>query len=201
MFRGKLPGCLLAGLFGAVMIGGAGLATAGEPPMESPLGRLIAGVVGHYLVFRSEFSLTHQQREDIHQAIRQHKAEIGKAVVEVWEKRNTLRDDVLAGKDEQTVRKAADELGKAIGDAAVACLKVRNQIDPVLTDQQRSLIKKFIQDTDADVARFFKEVSRHEAAPGHEKAERAEKAERREKVERREKAPRVREKARPEREK
>ena len=108
MLRGKLLGCVLAGLVGTVTIGGAGVAAAGEPPMASPLGRLIAGVVGHYLVFRSEFSLTPQQREKIHQAIRQHKAELGKAVAEVWKKRNVLRDDVLAGKDEASIRKAAD---------------------------------------------------------------------------------------------
>ncbi len=59
----------------------------------------------------------------------------------VAEKRRALRDATLAeNPNEATIRDAADELGKAIGDAAVVGSKIKAEIHKVLTPEQQEKI-------------------------------------------------------------
>jgi len=167
MFRQKWVAWLLVG---AIALGTVAVPlTAYAAPKtkaelaNTPLGRLIVGTIGRLLVLRSELNVTDEQRAKIREVLVGHKPEIAKEVKAVWVKRNALRDLVLSGKgDEAAIRQAADELGKAIGDAAVLGAKIRGEVAPILTDEQRELIKKFRQDNDQAATTFFQKATKAE---------------------------------------
>jgi Spy/CpxP family protein refolding chaperone len=130
---------------------------------QSPLGRLISGHIGRWMVLRSVLNLTDEQKAKLKEAVKPHKAEIAKAAKGVWEKRTALVGAVLAEQpDEQAIRHAADELGKAIGDAAVLASKVVGDVRPVLTSKQREQLEKFRQDCQTATDRFFQQVTKAE---------------------------------------
>lgn len=163
MLRSKLLACLVVGTLGTVAVA-APLGVAAKNVeygrlANTPLGRLVTGNLGRLLVLRSEMNLTDGQREKIKVVLVEHKPEIASAAKGVWEKRNALRDAVLDEKsDDAAVRKAADELGKAIGDAAVLGRKIRGQVAPILTDPQRKLVKECRADCQQATARFFEDA-------------------------------------------
>ncbi len=66
---------------------------------------------------------------------------------------------ISANPDEKTIRAAADDLGNAIGNAAVLASRIRGQIAPILTDQQRQEIKDFRSQSDQAVDDFFAKVA------------------------------------------
>lgn len=162
----RLMACAVLGLLGvAVAAGPAGAADAKgatwEQAVHSPLGKLITGQIGRLLVLRSELNLTAQQREKIHKVLAEHKGELVKDMKNVFEKRAALHKAILANQpDETAIRKAADELGHAIGDAAVVGSKVAGEVKPILTDEQRQLIKKFCVESHQAVEKFFTQVSK-----------------------------------------
>jgi Spy/CpxP family protein refolding chaperone len=130
---------------------------------DSPLCNLVMGSIGRLMVLRSELNVTGEQNAKIHEVLADREKEIAGQMKEVWQKRNALRDLVLSGKgDEAAIRKAADDLGKEIGNAAVLGTKLRNQIAPVLTAEQRELLKKFRDDNDAAAERFFDKMIKGE---------------------------------------
>jgi Spy/CpxP family protein refolding chaperone len=157
---------LMVGLLVGVMAMGLGAAAAhdyghGEWMHRGPLGKLITGVVGRWMVLRSEMDLTDQQRRDIRKAVAPYRADLLKNAHGVWEKRNALRDAVLAEKpSEEAIRKAASDLGKQIGDMAVLMSKVKGDVAPVMTNDQRALVHKFIKDNDGAFEKFFDEASK-----------------------------------------
>jgi len=164
MVRGRLligvAACLVAG----AAVAAPGLAGPGKGHggfKDTPLGRLITGNVGRMMVLRSELDLTREQKAKIREILVQHKPEIVQKAKAVWEKRNALRDEVLSGEtDEATLRKRSAELGDAIGDAAVLASKLRFEIAPVLTEEQRGKIKQCLADCDQAVEEFFDRVSK-----------------------------------------
>jgi Spy/CpxP family protein refolding chaperone len=124
-----------------------------------PIFRFLEGQLGRWLVFKSEFYLTPEQWMKIHGIVQAHGGELVDAMQGVWQKRDAFRSAVLADKpNEAAIRKAADDLGKALGTAGVATSKVVVEVRPVLTDEQRALLRKFYDDTNVAVAKLFVEL-------------------------------------------
>ena len=93
---------------------------------------------------RSKLDLSDEQKARIRQTVAGHKAEILDAFKEVREKRQALREKVLAEMpSEQAIRDAADQLGKAIGDAAVKASQIAGEVRKNLTTEQLEKIRKF----------------------------------------------------------
>lgn len=136
--------------------GGQGLSRLGD----GPLGRFIQGRIGKLLVLRSKLGITAEQRGRIADVLKAHRAEIAKAVQGVVEKRRALRDAVLADQpDEKAIRAAADGLSKAIGDAAVLASRVRGEVQPILTPEQRETLKAFRAEHDEDLDAFLRKMA------------------------------------------
>ena len=133
--------------------GGAQL--AGPPP----LARLIMGNIGRLLVLRSELNISAEQRKKIAAEIKSHKDEIRPIAKEIFEKRMAIRDAVLnkAG-DRQAIMAAANDLGKAIGDAAVLASKVIAKVKPVLTSEQQERIKNFRMANEKATAEWISQI-------------------------------------------
>lgn len=128
---------------------------------ESALGKLITANLGRLMTLRSELNLTDEQKTKIHDAFKGHKKEIAAEAKQLFAKRNVLRDLVLSGStDEAAIRKAADDLGKEIGNAAVLGVKVRDEVAPVLTDEQRAKIKKTKMEVDESVMSFLDKAAK-----------------------------------------
>lgn len=167
MLHTRVIACALAGLVGTAIaappIVGAVAKSEHGRWAASPLGRLISGHLGRLLVLRSELNVSDEQKAKIKQTVEAKRPEIARAAKGVWEKRTALVDAVLADQpDERAIRKAADELGKAIGDAAVLAAKVTGEVKPVLTSEQRDLVRKCRQDCREATARFFQQTTKTE---------------------------------------
>lgn len=167
MFHSKWTAFLLVGVLATAAVGAPLAATTaanfaqGPRLAQCPLGRLILGNLGRLMVLRSELNVTDQQRQQIVETLKAHKSEIAREAEQVWRKRNALRDAVTAdAPNEKAIRKAADELGAAIGDAAVVAAKIRGEVAPVLTDDQKELIEKCHADCSDAVERFFAEATK-----------------------------------------
>ncbi len=163
MLQGKIFACLLAGTLGTVAVGAPLGAAAGRNMdgrwAHTPLGRLVSGHVGRLLVLRSEMNLSEEQRARIKEVLVGHKPEITKAAKGVWEKRTSLREAVLdETADEAAIRKAADDLSKAIGDAAVLAARIRGQVAPVLNEEQKKLVKQCRMDCQQATEEFFEKA-------------------------------------------
>ena len=127
---------------------------------ERPFMRFIRGEIGRWMVLRSQVDLSDDQKQQIAAVLQSHKAEIVQVVQPIIEKRRALRDAVAAANpDEQAIRAAADDLGKSIGDAAVLAWHIKQQIAPILTDQQRQDIKDFRSQTDQAVDDFMNKMA------------------------------------------
>jgi Spy/CpxP family protein refolding chaperone len=168
MVRMKVMACVLAGLVGTAALAAPPILRTAVPAehgwwLQGPVGRLIVGHIGRLLVLRSELNLTDQQKAKIQQTVVAKKPEIATVAKSVWEKRTALVDAVLADQpDEQAIRKAADELGKAIGEAAVLASKVAGEVKPALSSEQRGLIQKCRRDCRAATAKFFDKATKPE---------------------------------------
>jgi Spy/CpxP family protein refolding chaperone len=127
---------------------------------DHPLMQFIRGQIGRWMVLRSQLDLTSQQKQRIATILQSHKSEIVQAVQPVVQKRRALREAVIAPvPDEKAIRAAADDLGKSIGDAAVLASHIRQQIAPILTDEQKHEIGDFRSQSDAAVDKFFAKMA------------------------------------------
>ena len=168
MLHTRLMAYALAGLLGVAAVAAPPIVRAavkGEHGKwgDTPIGRLISGHIGRWMVLRSELNITDEQKAKIKETIKPRKPEIAKAAKGVWEKRTSLVDAVLADQpNEEAIRHAADDLGKAIGDAAVLASKVVGDVRPVLTTEQREQIQKFRQDRQAATDKFFQQATKAE---------------------------------------
>jgi Spy/CpxP family protein refolding chaperone len=106
--------------------------------------------------------VTAEQREKFRDMLAEHRTEIVGVAKPVVEKRRALRDAVLADHpDESAIRSAANDLGKAIGDAAVLAAKVKPEVSKVLTSEQRDKIKQFRTKNDKAVDEFIDKIASH----------------------------------------
>jgi protein CpxP len=139
---------------------GVGVGAAADGAAGRPMRMLMSGQFGRLLTLRSELQLTDAQREQIKQILQSHRDEIRSAAKPVAEKRRAMRDAALAETpDESAIRTAADELGKAIGDAAVLGAKIKGEVRGVLTSEQRDKVEEFRTQADAAVDAFFESVA------------------------------------------
>jgi Spy/CpxP family protein refolding chaperone len=150
------------GLLGSLLIGSPCGAEPAAPDtsgaLKEGLVRLITGHIGRFLVLRSELSVTPEQKTKIREAVESRKDRIGPVVKSLKDKRRALRDAVRAETpDEAAIRAAADQLGKAIADAAVLASQVVADARKVMTDEQRSRIEQFIKANDTAQDGFLKE--------------------------------------------
>lgn len=123
---------------------------------NSPLGRTIAASFGRVLTLRSDLNVTDEQRQQIRDVLVSHRAEIATTVKSVRDKRVALRDLVRSDKAEKSqIRSAADELGQAVSDAAVKAVELRGKIAPLLSQDQRATIDKFLMENDAAINAFL----------------------------------------------
>jgi hypothetical protein len=112
------------------------------------------------MVLRSDLALTDAQRMQVRELLVQHRAEIATTVKSVRDCRVELRDTVLRGDaDEDTIKSAADKLGAAIAAAAVKAAKLRNNLAPILTDEQQTRARAFQPEVEAQLDQVDKEVS------------------------------------------
>jgi Spy/CpxP family protein refolding chaperone len=121
--------------------------------------RFVVGQLGRFAALRSDLNISDEQRTQIRGLVQEHRAEIAPVAQKIVEKRRALRTAVLADKpDETAIRAAADDLGKAIGDAAVLASKVAGEVKPVLTQEQRDRIGKFRGEHDAATDAFLQKM-------------------------------------------
>ena len=135
------------------------LAAGGGGTFGASLRKMISGQIGRFLVLRSELDVTAEQKAEIRGIVGQYKPQIGEVAQDLKRRRRALREAVRAEKSDQgAIRLAADELGKAIGDAAVLASEVIGQSRQVLTEQQRDRVQQFMKTADQSQDSFFKEV-------------------------------------------
>lgn len=161
MFRNlALVSVLVSGLAtaGVAAAPHAGAAWLKGRAADTPLGRLVTGSIGRWMVMRSELNLTEPQRAQIRDVLVSHRAQIVETVKSLHAKRTALRDTVLQGQGEDQIRAAAAELGNAIAEASVKAAKLRNQVAPILTEDQQKLVGKFIADQDHAVGEFLEQA-------------------------------------------
>ncbi len=145
-----------------------GLGAVAAPHLAShdgdggPLRTLIHEEFGLLKQLHSDMDVTKDQREKIHDVLKEHRDEIAGVVKPLVEKRRALRDAVMAkNPDEAAIRSAANDLGKAIGDAAVLASKVKPEIGKVLTSEQKDKLKDFRHESDKKVDEFVESISGH----------------------------------------
>jgi Spy/CpxP family protein refolding chaperone len=119
---------------------------------DSPMHRLIAGNIGRFLVFRSEFELRDEQKKKIFDILKARKNEILPLADTMLEKRKELRETILKKPtDEQAVRAAATSLSSSIVDASILAAKLVAEAKSVLTDDQWRCILDYRRDQDKAV--------------------------------------------------
>ena len=127
---------------------------------DRPLVRLIRGQIGRWMTLGSDIDLSDSQKQQIASILQSHKSEILQVVQPISQKRRSLRDAVAAPTvDEKAIRAAADDLGHALGDAAVLAAQIKQQIAPVFTDEQRQKISDFRAASDKAVDDYFAKMS------------------------------------------
>lgn len=95
---------------------------------------------------KDKLGLTDEQATQLEQLRTAHMEQM-KATFELrQEKRKALDDAVESGADEATIRAAAAELGKVIGDASVLRAKHFAEIKTVLTEEQQNQMKQLKED-------------------------------------------------------
>jgi Spy/CpxP family protein refolding chaperone len=127
----------------------------------SPLARLIVGNIGRFLVLKSELNITPEQRSKIAATVKSHRDEIRPVAKHLLEKRKALGEAVLATpKNEEAIRKAANDLSKAIGDASVLASKVIAEARTALTPEQIDRIHKFRMEKDKAAMAWVDKIGR-----------------------------------------
>jgi Spy/CpxP family protein refolding chaperone len=132
-------------------LGAAAASPHGEEAMR-PLRSFIQGQIGRLMTLRSELDVTAEQRDAIRKIVENHRSEIVAVAKPIVEKKRALRDATLAKEPSDTaIRSAANDLGKAIGDAAVLASKVKGEVAKVLTPEQIQKVEAFRDQSDSAV--------------------------------------------------
>jgi Spy/CpxP family protein refolding chaperone len=126
----------------ALAVGGllAGRISAGAFPQagHSEFGLRVFGRIAHAL------DLSGDQKARIKAVLKAHGSEIETQIKASAAARQAVHDAVLAQPvDEGAIRAAAARLGQVHADGAVLFAKVRTEVEPILTDEQRAKIQKF----------------------------------------------------------
>lgn len=123
---------------------------------RGPLGRLVRANVGRLITLGAELNITDEQREQLKAIVHAHRDETAQVVQKLVEKKQALREAVMAQPaDEDAIRAASNDLGKAVGDAAVLGSKIIAEARGVLTPEQLELIEQFLAEHDKSVNEFL----------------------------------------------
>jgi Spy/CpxP family protein refolding chaperone len=144
--------------------GGALSATAAPPAgghaEARPMRTFLSGQFGRLLALRADLQLTDEQRDQIHQIVQSHKQEIATVMKPVVEKRRALRAATSADEpNDQAIRTAANELGQALGDAAVVGAKIKVEVRHVLTPEQQEKLGSYRKQADGAVDQFIQQAA------------------------------------------
>ena len=136
---------IAAVVLGVAMLGGGHMAFAG--PAEQgvapgrPGARALRAIFARLGELRGELNLTSEQKMRIFAVVQEHRAEIVEKVKLVRDKGRALRDateaDVI---NERAIRRAAEDMGDALGEGAVLKARIRAQVRPIFTEEQRDAI-------------------------------------------------------------
>ncbi len=127
---------------------------------NSPLGRLIRGNIGRRMSLKADLNLTDEQWSKLKGILEKHRKDFQPVAKKIVERKRTLREVVLSKTaDETAIRKAAKNLGTAIGDAAVLASKIADEARTVLTPEQIERISQFSQERDNAIDRWLEEVA------------------------------------------
>ncbi len=133
---------LAAAALGALAVGGlfAGRLSANAFPQGSRADfapRMFARV-------SRALDLTADQQMQIKNVLRAHETEIEAEITAIRTARQSLHEAVVATPiDETTIRARAADVGKAHADGAVLFAKMRAEIDPILTAEQKARFVTF----------------------------------------------------------
>jgi len=126
----------------ALAVGGllAGRLSAGAFPQRghSEFGPRLFGRIARAL------DLTDDQKSQIKAILKTHASEIETQMKASAAARRAVHEAVLAQPvDEAAIRAAAQRLGEVHADGAVLFAKIRTEVQPLLTEEQRAKIQKF----------------------------------------------------------
>ncbi|MBN1672831.1 MAG: periplasmic heavy metal sensor [Kiritimatiellae bacterium] len=111
---------------------------------QGPLAELIRGQIGRIMVLSSELGVTAEQKTQIREIVQGYRDEIKPVALRVKEAHRALGDAVTAQTPtEEAIRKAADNLGAAAGDAAVLAAHIVADVRTVLTPEQIERLEQF----------------------------------------------------------
>ncbi len=97
-----------------------------------------------FLVLREELNITETQREQFKTLIKENRAELAPVILGVMDKKQALHQAVFAEMpDDAAIRQAAEELGRSLGDAAVAASGVLQEARLILTQEQVTRLQEF----------------------------------------------------------
>ncbi len=134
----------LLAVAGAVVLAAGGLfagrLSAGAVPQEAR--RDFAPRV--YARIARALDLSEGQKSEIKTVLRSHAAEIKAQMQAAASARRALHNAVMAQPlDEAAIRARAQELGRVNADGAVLFARLRAEIEPILTEEQRGKIQRF----------------------------------------------------------
>jgi Spy/CpxP family protein refolding chaperone len=141
---------IIAATLGLLCISALWIMGAATTDGGPPIVKLIRAKVANLRAFGAGVNLTVEQLARV-QAIRaKHSAEIAAAAAHIVENKRALRDATLAqNPDPQAIRKAADDLGQAIGNACVLASQLLGEGRGLLTEEQAARVRDLLASKDA----------------------------------------------------
>lgn len=137
--------------------------------MANPL-MLYIGGIHHALHDKTELQLTDDQKTKIRTIAQSHRDEMQKNRQAVRQAGEALQKAVMADNpDTQQIRSAAEALGKAIGDAAVAVAPAIHDVRGVLTADQLKQVQTFQQEMQKRMKERGQHKAHHKKGKAHQK--------------------------------
>ena len=155
--------------FEAAGIGATGTRPMGDGPGRfgesggfgnKPLGRMIRANLGRLITLKAELDITPEQKAAMKHIVEKEKQNFVPIIKQVVESRRALRQAVMSeNSDEYLIRKAAEELGQAIGEAAVTGSRVVAEAKMLLTPEQVKLLEAFQAARESSVDKWLSKVA------------------------------------------
>ncbi|MFH1136024.1 MAG: Spy/CpxP family protein refolding chaperone [Pseudomonadota bacterium] len=126
----------------------------------------IKGQRQHRRDLRKKINLSDEQKNKLKAIIARHRSENKPLADEVIKQKRVLRDAVLSeNPNEGAIGQAAQELGQALAKASVAAAGIVAEAKKVLTQEQRDLIRQFINTRDKAIDKARKKARTGQGSP------------------------------------
>ena len=120
----------------------AATSTTGSGLFRGHAREVVMGIIGELKDLRSKIALTEDQRSQIQGIVRTHQSDIGTQLEKGRDARRAMRDAVEThGADSTEATKAADAVADAARSRALLTAKIRSEVAPILTPEQREEMK------------------------------------------------------------